>query len=186
MIKSFFKENRATIISAMVTLIASGVSICKNAKINTAIFNVVIIIIFYIFEHTCEISIEFKDKHNSFLDNIKEIPFDLSKGKKRDLEIIVNLKKYKKWLNRFHHLKIAIPKGVTVIPTSKKIYDYMDEDKNELRIPLSYLENGKTKFSLALSAEVEYKEGMEGKIECKTTFVFNHLNQKNEVLVKWE
>lgn len=178
MIKSFFKENRATIISIMVTLIAPLVSICKNAKINTAILNAVIIIIFYSFEHTCEISIEFKDSHDSTFDKIKEIPFDLSEKKSRDLEISVNSKKYKKFLNKFYHLKITIPKGVTVTPTSKKIYSYLDKDKNELKIPLSYLENGKTEFRLALSAEMEYKEGMEQKIECKTTFILNHLDQK--------
>lgn len=185
MIKRFFKEYKAVIISILVTILAQFVSICKNTNINIAFWNGIIIIIFYCFEHTCEIDIEFKDKHNRSLDNIKEIPFDLSK-EKGELEVIVNLKKYKELLNKFYHLKIAIPKGVTVTPTSKKIYSYMNEDKNELRIPLSYLENGKTKFSLALSAEVEYKEGMERKIECKTTFMFNHLNQKNEVLIKWE
>lgn len=191
MIIKFLKEHESTLICVLVTVLSSFITLFRNQKLNETIWNVILIFFVFVCEsfHFCKITVTFKNLNYKYND-IVEIPLELTKEKTNQLEIKVYIKYFHEFIDKFikkHYLIICLPKGVSVTPNNKGLFDFI-KDNNSIKIPLAYLGNEETILKFALSPDEKHKYGFKKHIECKTNF-FNkkwHLKIKNKILIKWD
>lgn len=181
----FIEENKSLVVSVLVAFASAFITIVNNPKWNAVIWNIVIALLILVINNTLSIEVTFEGtKH---LDVESDIILEMKESEESHFEVIIDIKNFHKFSFRSKSLIICIPSEVDITLTNDNEMRYFNRRKNEFKIPLESLGEGKTIFNIALSpAEGGLKMKKPVKCRINSQFSFFYLKQINKLSLEWK